>query len=318
MALIHKGVHRLGYVRIAVEDPGLAQTREFYARELGLLETAAEPGRAMFRCWHEPYKFTLVVDHGAEPGLIEIGLQVRDESDLDSACRAVQREGIALERVSADSVLAGLGRSVAFDIPAGPRIRLFAHMQQPGYVGGYVSPDWVPPREVRGMPAPLHLNHVAFTSPDPARCIAACQSLLGFQVSEKILDPAGRPVSALLFRMMKNIGGQDLAVFPGAAVKLHHIAFSKEDSSDILADGTHLRADRVQIDLLGPVRQPYGNTFSLYFRDPRGVRLEVCSGGRMVEAHPDFRPVVWSQGNIKRALSYYDEEMGDEFLQPCL
>ena len=318
MALVHRGVQRLGYVRLAVDDPGLGKTREFYTRELGLLETAAEAGRATFRCWHEPYRFTLVVDHRAQPGLVEIGLQVRDDADLDTVSAHAQRTGIVVEDARPDLPLAGLGRSVAFDLPAGPRLRLFAEMQQPGYVTGYISPDWVPPRNLRGTPAPLHLNHVAVTSPDPPRCIEACRSLLGFQLSEKILDAKGQPISALLFRMMKNIGGQDLAIFPGTAVKLHHVAFSKEDASDILADGTHLRSDRVQIDLLGPVRQPYGNTFSLYFRDPHGVRLELCSGGRMTELHPDFRPIVWSQTNIKRALSYYDEEMGDDFLQPCL
>jgi catechol 2,3-dioxygenase len=111
-------------------------------------------------------------------------------------------------------------------------------------------------------------------------------------------------------------------VFPAAVssdpVRLHHIAFSKEDSSDILADGTHLRSDGVEIDLLGPVRQPYGSTFSLYFRDPFGVRLELCSGGRMTEPHPDYQPVQWSAGNFKRALSYYDESIGEGFLEPCL
>lgn len=38
----------------------------------------------------------------------------------------------------------------------------------------------------------------------------------------------------------------------------------------------------------------------------------------MPEAHPDYRPVVWSADNFKRALSYYDEFVGEEFFQPCL
>ncbi len=318
MTLVHRGVQRLGYVRIGLEDAAFAKSRDFYTRQLGLLETASSADRLMYRCWHEPYQCTLVIERAATPGLVEIGLQLRDEGDVGAYQRKIQEAGTATTAAGADVVMQGLGRSFSFELPAGPRLRLFADLRQTGYVTGYISPDWVAPRAMRGTPAPLHLNHIAFTSPDPERCMEACRSLLGFYVSEQIVEEDGRVVSALLFRMMKNVGGQELAIFPGDSVKLHHIAFSKEDSSDILADGTNLRCDRVDIDLLGPLRQPYGNTFSLYFRDPSGVRLELCSGGRMTEAHPDFQPVSWSARNIKKALSYYDEEMGDEFLQPSL
>jgi catechol 2,3-dioxygenase len=316
MALIHRGVQRLGYVRIAVDDPGLTRTRAFYEEELGLLRDPAGGADALYRCWHEPYRFTLAVTHSPLPALMEIGLQVRDDVDLELFESRAARGGIPCARDH--GVLPGVGRSVAFTLPAGPRVRLFAEMEQPGYVTGYRSPHWVTPRALRGMPAPLHLNHVAVTSPDVPACVDFLVGTLGFVVSEKIVDNGGALRSALLFRMSKNIGGQDIAVFPGAAVGLHHIAFTKEDASDILADGYHLRSDGVEIDALGPLRQPYGNTFSLYFRDSNRVRLELCSGGRMTEPHPDFRPVVWSARNINRALSYYDEDVADEFLLPCL
>jgi len=84
MALLHRGIHRLGYAWIAVKDSRLLKTREFYTHELGLLETGSEPNRVSFRCWHEPYKFSLVVDHRDTPGLVEIGFHVRDDADLDA------------------------------------------------------------------------------------------------------------------------------------------------------------------------------------------------------------------------------------------
>jgi catechol 2,3-dioxygenase len=143
--------------------------------------------------------------------------------------------------------------------------------------------------------------------------------MLGFLTSEKIVDEKGKTISALLFRMAKNVGGQEIAIYPGAEVKLHHIAFTKEDSSDIMSDGYFLRSDGIELDLLGPLRQPYGNTFSVHFFDYCGVRLELCAVGRMTEVHPEIQPVVWSKSNLREALSYYDEALvPEEFFMPCL
>jgi catechol 2,3-dioxygenase len=128
-----------------------------------------------------------------------------------------------------------------------------------------------------------------------------------------------KTISALLFRMAKNVGGQEIAIYPGQEVKLHHVAFTKEDASDIMSDGYYLRSDGVELDLIGPLRQPYGNTFSVHFFDRCGVRLELCTAGRMTEVHPEIQPVVWSKSNLREALSYYDEALvPEEFFLPCL
>ena len=318
MALIRRGIHRLGYAWIAVKDSRLLKTREFYTQEMGLLETGVEPNRIAFRCWHEPYKFSFVVDHSDTPGLVEIGLHVRDDEDLANFQRQLTTAGVAVERAAAGEVLQGLGTSIAFEVPAGPRVRLFAKMHLSGYVTGYEGPDWVAPKALRNTAAPLNINHVAFTSPDPARASAFFAEQLGFLTSEKIVDANGKTVSSLLFRMAKNVGGQEVAIYPGQAVGLHHVAFTKEDASDVMADGYYLRSDGVEMDLLGPLRQPYGNTFSLHFHDRTGIRLELCSGGRMTDVHPEFQPVVWSKGNLRAALSYYDEGLvPEEFFLPC-
>lgn len=318
MAMSHRGIQRIGYAWVAVTDPRLLKSRPFYQDELGLLQTGFEANRAYFRCWHEPYLFSTVIEHSEQPRLVEIGFQVRDAADLDSAEEALASAGVPVQRAGPTEVLKGLGESLAFEVPAGPRLRLFAHIDQPGYITGYQSPDWVAPKPMRGTVAPLFFNHVAVTTPDVERCAAFLQDVLGFFTSEKIVGEQGQLVSVLLFRMSKNVGGQELALMPGARIGLHHLAYTKEDSSDILADATHLRSDGVPLEMLGPVRQPYGNTFSVYFRDPNGIRLELCSGGRMTERHTDFQPVVWSQANMKRALSYYDEEVDAAFLEPSL
>jgi catechol 2,3-dioxygenase len=318
MTLKHRGINRLGYVRIALDDPGLAKARQFYGDILGLLETGDTPGRAQYRCWHEPYLYTLLLETAPANEFIEVGFQVRDAQDLEDLAHRVKSDGVIVHRDPAGT-LPGLSESIAFRVPHGPMLRLFHRMEQPGYIAGHQSPDWVTPKPVRGTPAPMFINHVGVTSDDPTATVDFLTRVLGFGVSERMVaDTDGRTLSALLFRMSKNVGGQELAVFPGEAGRLHHVAFTKDDASDILVDGQYLRNDGVPIEITGPTRQPYGNTFSLHFRDPFGIRLELCAGGRMTEVHGEFEPVVWSESNAARAFAYYDDQLETGFLAHTL
>ncbi|HQN46366.1 MAG TPA: hypothetical protein PK034_04850, partial [Rugosibacter sp.] len=103
MALLRRGIHRLGYARIAVKDLRLLKTRDFYANEMGLLETGIEPNRVMFRCWHEPYKFSFVVDQNENQGLVEIGLHVRDDLDLENFQQKLEAAGVKVQVAAADT-----------------------------------------------------------------------------------------------------------------------------------------------------------------------------------------------------------------------
>lgn len=317
MTLKHRGIQRLAYVRISVSEPAFGKAKEFYKDTLGLCESSSNANSATFRCWHDAYAYCLIIESAPRSDLLEIGFQVRDQQDIDAMHDLLSLNSVDFELAAENTALKGLGNSIAFTVPSGPSLRLFAEMELPGYIVGHRSPDWVVPKAQRGTPAPQHLNHIGFTSPDPAQCVDFLLNVLGFYVSEKIVDREDELLSALVFRMSKDIGGQELCIFKGDGVHLHHIAFSKDDASDILTDGALLRADGVDIDALGPVRQPYGNTFSLHFKGPAGIRLELCSGGRVLEAHSDLQPIVWSAEGMMKALSYYDTEVPAEFLEPC-
>lgn len=312
MGLKRRGILRVGYVAIGL--PNLKEAQRFYRDTMGLLETVVEEKRVYYRCWHEPFHHSLLIEQSPEPRLIEIGLEVRDGQDLDDFRKRLQAEGLAIEED--DAIMKGLGRSFAFRIPGGQKVRLFDAMAEVGYVTGYESPDWNVPKELRGTPAPLFLGHIAITVPRPPETIGFLKDILGFQISEWIRsDESGEPISALMFRTSY---GQDIAVFPGKEGGLHHIAFVKTDEVEILNDSTYLVEEGVKIDLYGFTLQPYGKTYSLYFFDPFGVRLELFSGGRFSELHPGFRPVVWSEKELKKALSYYDEFFNEQFLASAL
>lgn len=312
MTLRHRGIHRLGYVHLAVAN--FDDSLRFAQEQLGLLVYRREGRRAYLRCWHEPHAFSYVLEEGAAQ-LIEIGFEVRDDSDLDALAERVSAAGVAVVPAPKDTPLSELGRSVSFAVPAGPTLRLFASQTTPGCVVGAEAPDWNVPRELAATCAPLYLAHVAFTSPDAQRAIDFLATILAFGISERIVGADGRVLSALLFRTSS---GQDLAVFPGPGTRLHHVAFAREDEIDILRDGALLRQAGVQIDLYGPTRQSYGKTFSLHFFEPGGARLELCSGGRLCELHPDFRAVTWRESNLGTALAFYDDVINDSFLQASL
>lgn len=319
MALKHKGILRLGYARLGLNDSRLLISRAFYRENIGMLESLVEPHRVYLRCWHESFQHSLVLEEAEHNHLMEIGFQVRDQDDLVQFTQKLEDLGIKVDQHAKDEPLRGLGKSISFPIPGGPLMRLYVDMHQTGYVTGYEAPDWVVPKELRGTQAPYFLNHIGLTVPDPAATVDFLTEILGFVVSEKIVkDDSGETLSALLFRMSKDVGGQELAIFPGAAGKLHHIAFTKEDANDILVSGLYLRQDGVEIDIYGPTRQSYGKTFSLHFFDPLGIRLELCSGGRLTEVHPEFQPVIWHESQIKKAFSYYDKDFNEDFLRPTL
>ncbi len=318
MALKHGGIIRIAYVRLALNDSRLRQAQFFYCDSLGLVETSRQPDRLYLRCWHEAFPYSLVLDEAPENRLVEIGFQVRDTGDLALLTSKVEQAGVVITREPA-GVLSGMGESITFAIPGGPTLRLFAELSQIGYMTGFDSPDWVTPRALRGTPAPFFLNHAGITVADPKAAVDFLTQALGFVISERIdSDDGQRLLSALVFRMQKEAGGQELAIFPGPAGRLHHIAFTKEDPNDILIDGQYLREAGVNIDIYGPTRQSYGKTFSLHFHDPFGVRLELCSGGRITEVHPEFEAVRWTESQLGKALSYFDRDLQAAFLEPSL
>ena len=315
MTIRHRGIRRLGYVRLAVDDLDTAVA--FAQDTLGLMpHDESNSDRALLRCWHEPQSFTFVLERGA-PALVEIGFQVLDEEDLQSASHRVRSAGVNVTESPAGEPLPDLGPSIAFQVPDGPALRLFAHQVLPGFVtAGNGGADWNVPKSLRHTQAPLYLTHVGVTSPNPPAVIEFLTTRLDFGISELLTtDDGGTTLSALLFRTNH---GQDIAIYPGVEARLHHVAFEKEDEVDILREATWLRQDGVRLDAYGPTRQSYGRTFSVHFWDPCGIRYEMCAGHRFSELHPDFKPVRWTESNLDKALSFYDTLENKEFLSPSL
>ncbi|MGX1163572.1 catechol 2,3-dioxygenase [Arthrobacter sp. SLBN-100] len=318
MTLKHRGILRLGYVRLAVDD--LDAARAFARDDLGLVEhrTGIDPDgveRSYLRTWREGYAFSYVLERGT-PGLVEIGLQVREQDDLHEAADRVEQTGVTVDWAGQDKVLLDLGASISFTVPAGPQLRLYSEALVTGPVVGYNSPHWNVPKQLRATSAPMNLGHVGFTTPDTEAVVNFLTVVLDFGVSELITtDDGEQTLSALLFRSNY---GQDLAIFPGSEPRLHHVAFLQYDDATILRDVTWMREAGAEIDLWGPTRQSYGRTMSVHFKDPCGIRYELFAGGRFSELHPAFQPVRWTESNLDKALSFYDSIDNPDFLKPCL
>lgn len=318
MTLKHTGILRLGYVRVALED--IETAAAFAKDDLGLVEhrSGLDPDgveRVYLRTWREGYAFSYVMERG-EPGLVEIGFQVREDEDLQAAAARVEQAGVTVEWAGGDKILAGMGASVAFTVPSGPVFRLFSDALVTGPSVGYESPHWNVPKSLRSTPAPMNLGHVGITSPAPEAVVQFMTEVLDFGVSELITTDDGEStLSALMFRSNY---GQDIAVFPGQEARLHHVAFMQTDEATILRDVTWLLEAGARIDAWGPTRQSYGRTMSLHFKDTSGIRYELFAGGRFSELHPGFQPVRWTESNLDKALSFYDKTENPDFLEPSL
>lgn len=318
MTLKHRGILRLGFVRLAVDD--LDRSHAFLMNALGLVEHRVGTDtdgveRCYYRTWREGQAFSYVLEQGA-PGMVEVGFQVRAEDDLYEAAERVGKAGVGVSWAEEGRVLADLGISISFVVPSGPQLRLYSDALVTGPAVGYVSPHWNVPRALRATTAPMNLGHVGFTTPDVEAVVGFLCGVLDFGTSEVITtDDESRVLSALVFR---NNYGQDLAVFPGRDVRLHHVAFLQYDEATILRDVTWLREAGAVIDPWGPTRQSYGRTMSVHFKDPSGIRYELFAGGRFSELHPSFEPVRWTESNLDKALSFYDETANPDFLLPCL
>lgn len=318
MTLKHRGILRLGYVRLAVAD--LEAASAFARDAVGLIEhrSGRDPDgveRTYLRTWREGHAFSYVLERGT-PRLVEVGLQVREEEDLQAAAGRVEHSGVTVDWAGENKVLVDLGVSVSFTVPSGPQLRMYSDAVVTGPAVGYESPHWNVPRQLRATPAPMNLGHVGFTTPDTEAVIGFLTGVLDFGVSELITtDDGERTLSALLFRSNY---GQDLAVFPGSAARLHHVAFLQYDEATVLRDVTWMREAGATIDAWGPTRQSYGRTMSLHFKDPCGIRLELFAGGRFSELHPSFQPVRWTESHLDKALSFYDRTDNPDFLEPSL
>jgi len=299
------GVLRPGYIQIRVTDIDAAA--KHYVDRVGLHEVSREPdGRVYLRAWDEFDRHSVVLRPADMPGMDYVGFKVASEAELDSFGQRVEKSGTGVEEVPADEQ-PGLGRRLAFVVPTGHRIELFAEMALSDNGPMTRNPElWR--EEPHGMRV-TRLDHVNLHGPNIDDVVKFFTEVLDFSLVEAAQTPDGSIAAAFLSCSNK---AHDVAFIRRAEPgKFHHAAFSLESWHEVGQAADIIARYDIPLDI-GPTRHGITRGQTIYFFDPSGNRNEVFSGGFIY--YPDNPKRVWSIDRIGKAVFYYERELNPRFM----
>jgi catechol 2,3-dioxygenase len=295
---------RLSHVEIKVPDLELATA--YYTEVLGLIETAREPERVYLKCWDEHQHHSVVLTYAPAYGLAHMSWKVESLEDLDYYAARLEDAGIAVKRMQGLEVGLGGGTVVRFETPSGHLMELIHGMEQVGNLLPLTNP---PPRPLGlvGI-APPRIDHIFLTVEDVNGMTAFLQEVLDFHLTEQVVGDDGFQIATWL---EVSHSSHDIALVTGPDGGLHHFAFWVDDWNDIRSASDVLAYHGVRIET-NPTRHGATRGHCVYFFDPAGNRNEVFTGGYW--ADPDEPPITWTEGEMGRALFYYDGVVNQRFL----
>ncbi len=303
---MRKGVLRPGHIQIRVLD--MPEALKHYRDLLGLIEVETDnQGRVYLKGWTEIDKFSLVLREADRPGMDFVGYKVVSEAALDRLREDLVQFGCNVEDIPAGE-LSGCGRRVRFDSPTGHMFELYADKEQTGKWGVSATNPEAWPRGLRGMKA-TRFDHCLLYGPNIAGTQRLFEEVLGFDLSEQVLEADGTRIAAFMSVGMK---AHDVAFIehpePG---KLHHASFFLNTWEDVLRAADLISMEDVSLDI-GPTRHGLTHGKTIYFFDPSGNRSEVfCEGDY---TYPDHPTVTWTTDQIGKSIFYHDRTLNDRFL----
>ncbi|MBX3099519.1 MAG: 3,4-dihydroxyphenylacetate 2,3-dioxygenase [Salinibacterium sp.] len=275
---------RASHVRMQVTD--LEKSRDFYRDVIGLVVTEETDNAVYFRGWEEAAHHSLVLERGAEPKALQIGLRVRTDEDVAKAERYFQSAGICYERVELDHQ----GPTIRFVDPVGTHMELTSsmslvtrrHQDFADFVAG----------------APQRLDHYQVVTYD-VQAATDFWSGLGMRLAEYTATDGTDELWGSWMEVKGNT--HDLVFTNGHGPRLHHFAYTVPDGISLLhaADVAGDLGFGDEIDR-GPGRHGISNALFLYLRDPDQHRIELFT------THYQFidledEPMRWDLSNAKRA-----------------
>jgi len=299
------GVLRPGLAQIRVLDIDAAVTH--YVQHVGLMKVGVcDDGRVLLKGRDEFDHHSLVLRPSTEAGFDLFAFKVDSEQALDAFAERLTAYGVAVTPVPAGEQ-PGFGRRIAFTLPSGHRIDLYAEVARAEEIPDIENP-YIWKSVPHGMGA-IRMDHILLYGPDIDRNLDIFEQCLDFKLAEKVDDPEGNVFAVWLTCSNK---AHDIAFVrhsePG---KLHHVAFFIEDWNAIGHAADVMVREDIAIDL-GPTRHGITRGQTIYFFDPSGNRNEVFAGGYTY--YPDDPVRTWSFDQVGRGIFYYERALNDRFL----
>ncbi len=297
---------RPGHIQIRVLN--MDEALEHYCDLIGLIEVDRDDqGRVYLKGWTEVDKFSVILRESDQAGMDFVGYKVVDTTTLEQLKQALIDYGCKVDEIPAQE-LRGCGRRVRFDSPTGHLFELYAEKEQTGkWEISDTNPDaW--PRNLTGMRA-TRFDHCLLYGPNIAGTIDIFQHVLGFDISEQVIDDSGVRLSGFLTVSNK---AHDIAFIehpePG---KFHHSSFLLENWEDLLRAADLISMTDTSLDI-GPTRHGITHGKTIYFFDPSGNRTEVFCGGNY--HYPDHKTITWTADKLGKAIFYHDRQLNERFL----
>ncbi len=306
------GVLRLSHVDITVTDLDLASA--YYTKVIGMLEVQRSGGSIYLKCWDEADHHSLRLTYAPRVGFDLMSFKVERSDDLSDFENAVARYGFPVQRMSRGSSV-GQGESIRFDTPSGHTMELVHEVEKIGSSLPKINPrPYLPGPAVAGGEgppgiAPPRMDHLLVTAEEVGESTQFYTSVLGFRVTEQLLDGNGHQIGTW---MERSHSPHDLAVVSGPNGGLHHFAYWLDDWDQVRSAADTLAYNGISVDV-GPTRHGITRGSTIYFFDPLGTRNEVFTGGYRPD--PDFPMITWTEDNAGRAIFYYEGELNDRFMK---
>lgn len=304
---MRKGVMRPGHVQLRVLD--LEEAVVHYRDRLGLIEVKRDShNRAYFKGWTEIDSFSVVLREADEPGMDFMGFKVLDTQVMASLAKDLAAHGCQVETIPAGE-LDGCGERVRFDSPTGHYFEIYAEKEQTGKWGiGDKNPEaW--PEDLKGMKA-TRFDHCLLYGDDIDGTVSLLQDVLGFQLSEQIMDSENNLRIAAFMTVSTKAHDVAFVRHPEKG-KFHHASFYLNTWGDVLRAADLISMHDISLDI-GPTRHGLTHGQTIYFFDPSGNRNEVFAGGDYT--YPDHPVVTWDADQTGKAIFYHDRVLNENFL----
>ena len=287
--------------RVELLTPDLDASREFFVSVLGLDECAREGDSIYLRAWGDYERATLQLTASDRPGLGVAAWRTTSNAALERRAAALEASGRG--RGWVDGAV-GHGRTYRFSDPDGHEMSLY-------FESAYNEPAGIDAPTLKNQPqrmgtrgvAVRRLDHLNVWARDINENSDFMIDVLGFRISEQVLDDDGRQLGSWLHVTPKSY---DLAygrIDPdGLGGRLHHVAYAVDAREYVLRAADVFLVAGVRIEA-GPAKHAVQQTFFLYAFEPGGNRIEVITDGRLILA-PDWPSVTWTVEERKRGQAW--------------
>jgi catechol 2,3-dioxygenase len=271
--------------------PVLAESRDFFVRQMGLREVGRDAGSVYLHTWDDYQSWTLRLVARERAGVGRTYLRAASAQAMDRLAAGLDAAGVPR---GLDQSARGLGDVVTFEDPDGHPMGLYWDVER-------YRPDAEDTPALKNQAAAYpgrganlrRLDHVNYLSADIPTAAAFLADVLGARCTERIVTDTGAPVAVWFSVCNKSYDLVHTEDWAGGNGRLHHLAFATDTREEILRAADVCLDAGVHIET-GPHKHAIQQTFFLYVWEPGGNRIELCNAGARLVLAPDWATISWT------------------------